>query len=133
MTDKAVHLFVYGTLRAGERNHWMLVEQGAELVSECQTPPLFTLLHLGNYPGLIRGGNTAVRGEVYRLNSSALDRLDQFEGHPTVFRRELLITDPEHIQGRGEPDRDVLTYIYRGIDVLSSGDWKDRLWPTGGR
>lgn len=71
----------------------MLVEQGAELVSECQTPPLFTLLHLGNYPGLIRGGNTAVRGEVYRLNSSALDRLDQFEGHPTVFRRELLITD----------------------------------------
>lgn len=128
----AVHLFVYGTLREGESNHWLLEEQGAVRVSECQTPPLFTLLHLGHYPGMIRGGNTAVRGEVYRLNNSALARLDQFEGHPNMFRRELLITDPEHIEGPGEAGRGVFAYIYQGVGVLPSGDWEDRLrWIEG--
>lgn len=125
-----VHLFVYGTLREGESNHWLLEELSAVKVAECQTPPLFTLLNLGHYPGLIRGGNTAVRGELYRLNRSALDRLDRFEGHPDLFRREELLTELKHIHTDGVVVEGAVAYIYRGAGALPSGDWKDRLKPV---
>lgn len=110
----SVELFVYGTLRSGEHNHWVLEEVGAERLGVCRTPPEFTLLNLGPYPGLIRGGNTAVVGEIYRVKHSKLDRLDDFEGHPTLFRRERMI-------------REVFFYIYQGVGVIPSGDWKDRI------
>jgi hypothetical protein len=39
---------------------------------------------------LVGGGGDAVEGEVYEVGLALLRRLDRFEGHPTLYRREGL-------------------------------------------
>ncbi len=81
MTD----VFVYGSLLAGEANHRVL--RGATLLRATSTIAAFTLFDLGPYPALVAGGDTAVEGELYRVDPSLLARLDRFEDHPRLYRR----------------------------------------------
>ena len=71
-------VFVYGTLLAGEPNHRLLT--GARLVAEARTKPAFELRDLGAFPGLVRGGQHAVAGEVYEVDVATLAALDRLEG-----------------------------------------------------
>jgi gamma-glutamylcyclotransferase (GGCT)/AIG2-like uncharacterized protein YtfP len=72
-------LFVYGTLMRGESRHHYLVDR-AEFVKEGTVRG--TLVHLGEYPGLLLDGEAVVQGELFRLFDS--DRLwpvlDEMEG-----------------------------------------------------
>jgi len=83
-------VFVYGTLLAGESNHGWL--EGASLLGEWTTLPLFRLVDLGPYPVLSPGGRTAVRGQVYRISRLMLQSLDVLEGCPSEYRRRLIDT-----------------------------------------
>ena len=58
-------LFVYGSLLSGLHNHSLLDNEEATLLGEATTPPEFSLLDLGSYPGLSLDGTTSVKGEVY--------------------------------------------------------------------
>lgn len=78
-------VFVYGTLLAGERNHFHL--EGARLVAEARTQPAFTLYDFGPYPGMVATGNHAVVGEVYEVDEPMLAAMDRLEGHPRFYRR----------------------------------------------
>jgi gamma-glutamylcyclotransferase (GGCT)/AIG2-like uncharacterized protein YtfP len=71
-------IFVYGTLMSDQPMHGLLGD--AELVSRIRTAPRYELVHLGPYPALLRGGATSVRGELYRVPSTALPALDEYEG-----------------------------------------------------
>jgi gamma-glutamylcyclotransferase (GGCT)/AIG2-like uncharacterized protein YtfP len=110
-------VFVYGTLLAGEVNHHLLA--GAEPVGAHRTEPRFTLVQLGAYPGLIRGGRTAVFGEVYRVDRAGLKALDRLEDYPRLYDRQLIPTR----FGRA------WTYLYRGPvadrRAIPTGDWRD--------
>jgi gamma-glutamylcyclotransferase (GGCT)/AIG2-like uncharacterized protein YtfP len=83
-------LFVYGTLKAGCRNHDCL-PRGSELL--CKTSiEGFQLWNLGPYPCVTRGEGT-VFGEVWLVSSSAWPELDEFEGVPDgLYRREHVVT-----------------------------------------
>lgn len=85
-------LFVYGTLMRGQANARLLA--GAPLVGPARTVAGYRLLLLQGYPALVpvRGvsGSTAVPGEIYLVGEAQLARLDEFEGHPTLFRRQDL-------------------------------------------
>jgi gamma-glutamylcyclotransferase (GGCT)/AIG2-like uncharacterized protein YtfP len=81
-------VFVYGTLLAGESNHRVL--RGARLLGPATTGAEFALVSLGNYPGMVRGGETAIAGEVYEVDAPTLAALDQLEGHPDFYRRTPL-------------------------------------------
>ena len=78
-------IFVYGSLLKGLGNH--LVLKRARFVRDAHTTPAFTLVNLGAYPGLLAGGTTAVRGEVYVVDDETLAALDRLEGHPNFYRR----------------------------------------------
>jgi gamma-glutamylaminecyclotransferase len=109
-------VFVYGTLLRGEVNHHLLA--GAQFLGPHHTEACYTLYNLGAYPGLSRGGRSAIAGEVYRVGDAALNQLDRLEECPRLYDR-VLIPSP---YGRA------WIYIYRGRlkdrPVIPSGDWR---------
>jgi gamma-glutamylcyclotransferase (GGCT)/AIG2-like uncharacterized protein YtfP len=111
-------LFVYGTLLRGEVNHDRLA--GASFLGEARTEPAFDLVDLGPYPALVRGGRTAVLGELYAVPRPLLAALDRFEGHP--YRRGRIHLDD---------GRRVDAYLYppalaAGLPRVPGGSWRDR-------
>ena len=81
-------LFVYGTLKRGERNHHRLAAQ--EFIAEVATAPRYRVVDLGPYPGLIRDAvnGLAVHGELFAVGARCLAELDEFEDVPNLFVRE---------------------------------------------
>ena len=90
-------LFVYGTLKRGQRNHFLMRE--ARFLGEAITAPQYTLLDLGSFPGMIPGGSTAVHGELYEVGLELLARLDRHEGVPRLYvRASLLLNYGKHAE-----------------------------------
>jgi gamma-glutamylcyclotransferase (GGCT)/AIG2-like uncharacterized protein YtfP len=81
-------LFVYGTLKRGERNHRLLA--GQRFVGPAVTAPGFRLFDLGPYPGMVRAAGGVVRGELFDVSEPCLVELDEFEGVPTLFDRAVV-------------------------------------------
>ena len=79
-------VFVYGTLKRGERNHHWL--EGASWQGEAELHGV--LLHdLGPFPMAVIGEGTAI-GEVYAVEERGLARLDELEGYPRLYDRQVL-------------------------------------------
>ncbi len=108
-------VFVYGTLRRGEVNHYLL--SGAEFCGVHLTRPRYRMLHLGTYPGVVAGGSSSIEGEIYRVDTKGLVKLDRLEAYPRLYTRKLIPTD----WGRA------WIYLYRGSrqsrSVIPSGSW----------
>jgi gamma-glutamylcyclotransferase (GGCT)/AIG2-like uncharacterized protein YtfP len=86
-------LFVYGTLKCGGRAHDLLERYNSQFLGEFTTDPNYHLYNLGWFPGMvidemIEGG---VCGELYEVTKACLESMDQYEGHPHLFRRENII------------------------------------------
>ena len=81
-------LFIYGTLKMGYPQHGRL--RGAVFKGFRTTEPRFHLLDEGNYPVMIPGGVTRVRGELYLVSKDILQKLDHYEDHPYFYRRQQL-------------------------------------------
>ena len=115
--------FVYGTLKRGRGNHAVVADLVAGV--EPATVPGFTLLDLGAFPAAIPCEGGWVRGEVLAFRDGdaerALGRLDRLEGHPTLYRREVVETTD------GEA---VWTYIWQGDEAR--GEWIGPEWPKNG-
>jgi gamma-glutamylcyclotransferase (GGCT)/AIG2-like uncharacterized protein YtfP len=82
-------LFVYGTLKKGERNHNFL--QNAVFLREVRTQPEFRLIDFGTFPGMTAGGK-AIEGELYHVTEDELGRIDDFEGEDGegLYARHLI-------------------------------------------
>jgi len=79
-------VFVYGTLKRGEKNHHWL--EGASWQGEAELSGV--LLHdLGPFPMAVIGEGTAI-GEVYAVEERGLARLDELEGYPRLYDRHVL-------------------------------------------
>lgn len=87
-------LFLYGTLKRGCCNHHHLA--GQTFVGPARTRPGYTLYDIGGYPGIAASADRAdVIGEVWSVDSAALQRLDIFEGVAEgLYRREPLPLQP---------------------------------------
>ncbi|MGD8121051.1 gamma-glutamylcyclotransferase family protein [Vibrio sp. TRT 2004] len=107
-------VFVYGTLRQGERNHYLL--EDSQYLGKHTTPPIYSLYDLGSYPA-VSDGQSAIFGEVYLIDEHTLEQLDSIEDVPVIYRRKQI----ETTFGLA------WVYIYQDIsqlDVLiASGDW----------
>ena len=119
MMETRARVFVYGTLRAGEPNHYLL--DNHDLVTRARTEAAFELVSLGAFPAMIAGGTTAVVGEVYEIDPVTLAALDRLEGHPRFYQRTAI---------RLEGGDELLAYLLspeqaRGRTRIPSGDWTD--------
>ncbi len=83
-------VFVYGTLRRGERNHHVLA--GAPRLGRHTTRAEYTLYDTGAYPAATAPGTTAVRGEVYTVDAATFEALDVLEDYPMLYTRRRIET-----------------------------------------
>jgi gamma-glutamylaminecyclotransferase len=113
------HLFVYGTLQRGQRNHRLL--RGQPFVGEAVTEPLYRLVDCGRYPALVEdaANGRPVRGEVYLVDAATIARLDVLEEVPHLYRLR-----PVRLQDFSPP---AVTYLYQP-DVSRLPDCGDA-WP----
>jgi len=111
-------VFVYGTLRKGFYNHFLL--SNSTFLGETETiKEDYTLKSLGVFPGVLLKGNNKIKGEVYKINRVTMDSLDSLEGFPDFYNKTLVDT------GLGKAFMYYLTTGYEKYPTISSGDWKD--------
>lgn len=83
-------IFVYGTLKYGERNNDLMV---GEFVRDARTEPSHRLVDFGTFPGLA-AGTESIEGELWSVDETTLRRLDYFEGvHNGVYVRKQIQLD----------------------------------------
>jgi gamma-glutamylcyclotransferase (GGCT)/AIG2-like uncharacterized protein YtfP len=110
-------LFVYGSLRRGERNHDFLA--GASYLGRVRTRPLYTLRRSGITPGLGENGHQAVAGELYELTDDHLRRLDRLGGAPGLYlRKTVQLSDGSDVDAYVMPEAHARCY-----PEVASGDW----------
>jgi gamma-glutamylaminecyclotransferase len=100
-------VFVYGTLKRGGANHFILA--GQQFLGAARTPPGFTLHSLGDYPGMVRAADdrAGVIGELWAVDVGCLLRLDKLEGVTEgLYERVPVQLAPPHA------DEPVETYLY---------------------
>jgi gamma-glutamylaminecyclotransferase len=114
-------LFVYGTLKRGQRNHGFLA--GQEFVAEAPTLPRYRLYVCGGSPCLVDDAvrGMAVQGEVWRVDDDALARMDELEEVPTLYTRRAI--------GLADFAGPVAAYFYNG-DVTRCRDCVAGEWPA---
>ena len=117
-TMQRVLLFVYGTLMRGESAHTLLGAD-ARFVGSAQTEPRFTLLDMGEYPALVDGGCTAVRGELYEIDARLLAALDRYEDVPEMYERRTLAIGQHTAVAYVLHQR-----LAQGFGPIESGDWR---------
>jgi gamma-glutamylaminecyclotransferase len=81
-----IHIFVYGSLKRGFRNHHLL--ETSRFIGPGTTRRDFDLLDLGYFPAAIRPGEFAIRGELFAVGRRTLSILDLLESNGTFYQRE---------------------------------------------
>src|SRR5262245_5230881 len=81
-------LFDYGSLLPGERDHDLL--STAVHLGPARTLPEYYLVELNAFPALVHGGRMEVRGELYRIDTPTLQRIDARKEHPVLFQRQTI-------------------------------------------
>ncbi|XP_022184617.2 putative gamma-glutamylcyclotransferase CG2811 [Nilaparvata lugens] len=94
LSNQLTCVFVYGTLKKGEPNHFLLEDSAngySKFLFSAQTKSKYPLVIGPPYsiPYMIDLNSTGfnVRGEVYEVDDNMLEVLDGLEEHPVVYKR----------------------------------------------
>ena len=114
-----MNVFVYGTLRKGFGNHYLL--ETSEYLGEFRQPIHFDMVDMGAFPGLVETNNpfsSTITVEGYKVTEETLKRLDSLEGYPSFYNRKIIkIGDIEgYIYYLNGGNR----YNYK---IVREGDW----------
>ncbi len=116
---KNINVFVYGTLLSNGANPAERMVD-AEVVGPASAPGI--IYDLGWYPGYKADSENVVLGELIRIDEEGLERLDAYEGYPSLYKRleiPVMTEDYETVPA--------LVYVYNGNihedDVVPRGDW----------
>ena len=84
-------VFVYGTLKRGQRNYHFL--QDAEFIGSFTTPEIYSMYKFDDYPAVCLQGKHAIEGEVYQVTDHQFQMLDDLEWYPSFYQRTEILTD----------------------------------------
>lgn len=117
---------VYGSLKKNFSNHPILEHPSVEFLGEVVTEPKFTMVSYGGFPAVIPGGETAIKGEVYKVGSEeVVRRLNMLEGYrvgsSSNFYDVMPIETPY-----GEASMYIQHINRRSLPIIKSGDWKNQ-------
>ena len=99
-----LYLFVYGSMRQGQPNHYLLEEPGVRRVGWYTTMDRMYMIGLKSksFPYVVTEQihedlkPTPITGELYEITPAVLETLDAVEGHPTYYRRRPIVVFNEH-------------------------------------
>jgi len=81
-------VFVYGTLKSGFSNHFIM--KPTVKIGEGETKNKYALYESG-IPFLVEDEKVSkIKGEVYFVDQATFDILDTLEGHPDWYKRKLI-------------------------------------------
>jgi gamma-glutamylcyclotransferase (GGCT)/AIG2-like uncharacterized protein YtfP len=88
-------IFVYGTLKRGFVNVQLMYAFGGQFIAEARTSEPCQLYVAGVLPYLQRSTEEEqpVHGEMWEIPEDYLVFIDQLEGHPHAYRREMIQTN----------------------------------------
>jgi gamma-glutamylcyclotransferase (GGCT)/AIG2-like uncharacterized protein YtfP len=105
-------VFVYGTLRRGHRNHFLL--ETSSFTGEAATLRPYWMITTGAFPVVLDAVPAdfglpplAIAGEIYHVDDATLEQLDRLEDKGRAYDRK--VTDVY------EGGRKVEAYIYIGV------------------
>ena len=92
---KTYTVFVYGTLRNGYRNHYLL-EERSRFLGNAKSVCKYTMTAIEYYeegekfavPLVSKSPQTKILGELYEISEEVLKDLDELEGHPKIYTRK---------------------------------------------
>ena len=84
-------VFVYGTLKRGQRNFHFL--RHAEFVAEFTTERIYSMFEFDDYPAVCLDGRHAIQGEIYHVTDRQFKMLDDLEWYPHFYQRIEIPTD----------------------------------------
>ncbi len=118
-------VFVYGTLLRGERNHSLLF--GSRFIGDGYTTRDFELVDLGDFPAMIPADEDSqgcsIYGEIYAVDHSILEILDEIEDHPSFYRRT-----PVQLKDGSLVDVYLLTAHQAAFyPRIETGDWRTKV------
>ncbi len=88
---KLHRVFVYGTLKNGQYFHDKYLGDDKSEFKGPATASLEYSMYNDGLPHLIKEKtDESVKGELYLVDEDALKHLDRLEGHPIVYRREII-------------------------------------------
>lgn len=111
-------IFVYGTLRSTESRSSVLTN--SKFIGEYKSLQKYTMVNLGNFPGIFDEGTTQIFGEVYSVENDVLETLDRIEGHPDFYQRKPILLS--------NFNKTVFAYFlekdrYHSYPLIESGNW----------
>jgi len=133
-------VFVYGTLKRGFRNHYLL--EGCEFFGDAATVPTYKMIENG-FPVIMPDpeGNP-LAGEIYAVDAETLARLDQLEREGSSYDRKLIDVSLSLAGGErlpttafiyvGREDRFGKAFargpLYEAVNERGELDWKADGW-----
>ena len=123
---KGDFVFVYGTLRKGQRADLTKMGGGVTFISKDVINGL--MYHIGTYPGVktidtvvtpFNPEKPIIQGEIFRIeHPNIITLMDAYEGYPSLFDRQEILT-------RSTKKVWVYTYVppVREEARIRSGDW----------
>ena len=110
-------VFVYGSLRKGFGLSPVL--NSSDYVETVKTKPKYTMYSLGAFPCIVKGGDTAIVGEIYNISPETERRLDMIEGVPQLYQKGKVDIDGYS---------NVMAYFMKkssvkGLNKIETGDW----------
>ncbi|MFZ3577750.1 gamma-glutamylcyclotransferase [Virgibacillus sp. DJP39] len=126
-------LFVYGTLRNGEKNHFYL-NHSTLIFNQCWVSG--SLFDTGNgYPVMLKDEINTVYGELYEVTSEQLNEIDRLEGFVEDDPGNLY--DRESVTVTNDKGHDFEAFTYFGgeslidsTDKIATGDWNVHMYLT---
>lgn len=96
VAKKLYHVFVYGTLKKGEPNHFYFTTKTngfAKFVCDGKTVKKFPLIIASKYnvPFLMNVPETGynITGEIYSVDDMMFGHLDELEDYPLLYDRHI--------------------------------------------
>lgn len=89
--DQVKKVFVYGSLKEGFGNHRVMERSNGRYIGVHHTDAEYTMVSLHSFPGVVLGGDTSIKGEVYEVDH--LTHLDRLEGYPSFYNRKIIYTE----------------------------------------
>lgn len=121
LSDSAnmTQIFVYGTLKRGQPNHYRMFDTSngkAEFLATACTSQKYPLVIATqhNIPFLLNipGNGHRIQGEIYEVDEQMLKFLDAFEGVPTMYQRTPITVEVMKVVKDLEAGSSREVYVY---------------------